>query len=222
VQGVFFLVTDLVGSCFVPWWDRIAYVMNTARRRRFFLRYPADLTVDIKKSGMRNSLRDVTRLYKRPDNTDSQRFIGDLREATQGQDPPETLRRFLDWGEAQEMIGAGMAIGSHTHTHPVLSQLEPEEQRRELAQSRSVLKKNLGINADALAYPVGNPDSFSDQSQRVAQDVGYRAAFSFYGGTNLPGSMRRYDISRVGVGYQSWPRFQVQAAVCKFTGSYWP
>jgi peptidoglycan/xylan/chitin deacetylase (PgdA/CDA1 family) len=47
VQGVFFLATSMVGSCQVPWWDHIAYLMKTARRRRFSLRYPADLAVDI-------------------------------------------------------------------------------------------------------------------------------------------------------------------------------
>jgi hypothetical protein len=30
VQGVFFLATSMVGSCHVPWWDHIAYVVKTA------------------------------------------------------------------------------------------------------------------------------------------------------------------------------------------------
>jgi peptidoglycan/xylan/chitin deacetylase (PgdA/CDA1 family) len=222
VQAIFFLVADMIGSCCVPWWDRIAYMLKTGRRRRFSLCYPADLVVDIEENGIKRSLRDVLSLYKRPDNTDSTRFILDLKERSKGDDPPAKLRRFLSWGEAREMISAGMMIGSHTCTHPVLSQLEPEQQRHELARSRALLGKQLGINTDVLAYPVGNSNSFSDETERIAQDVGYRAAFSFYGGTNLPGMTRKYDVKRVGVGYQSWPRFQVQAATCKFAGSYWP
>jgi peptidoglycan/xylan/chitin deacetylase (PgdA/CDA1 family) len=120
------------------------------------------------------------------------------------------------------MIGAGMAIGSHTHSHHVLSQLGPEHQRQELAQSRALLKEQLGIEAEALAYPVGITTSFSDQTQQLARETGYRAAFSFHGGTNLPGMTRRYDVKRVGVGDQSWPRFRVQAAICRVTGNYWP
>ena len=81
----------------VPWWDHIAYVMNTARQRRFSLRYPVDLAVDIDENGIKNSLRDVLSLYKSPDNTDVVRFICDLKEATKGDDPPATLRRFLSW-----------------------------------------------------------------------------------------------------------------------------
>src|SRR5271156_256752 len=47
VQGVFFLATEMVGSCLVPWWDRIAYLVKTARKRSFSLRSPAHLAVDI-------------------------------------------------------------------------------------------------------------------------------------------------------------------------------
>jgi hypothetical protein len=63
-----------------------------------------------------------------------------------------------------------------------------------------LLREQLGIEADALAYPVGATSSFSDQTQQLVQEVGYRAAFSFHGGTNLPGMTRRYDVKRVGVG----------------------
>jgi peptidoglycan/xylan/chitin deacetylase (PgdA/CDA1 family) len=101
------------------------------------------------------------------------------------------------------MIAGGMAIGSHTHSHHVLSQLEPEQQRRELAQSRTILREQLGIEADTIAYPVGHATSFSDQTQQLVREVGYRTAFSFHGGTNLPGMARRYDVKRVGVGDQA-------------------
>ena len=222
VQGVFFLVTSMVGSCYVPWWDHVAYLMKTARQRRFFLRYPVDVVVDVDENGMTKSLLDVLSLYKRSENTDPARFIRELGEETKGEAPPTTLRRFLKWDEAREMIDGGMAIGSHTHSHRVLSQLGLEQQRRELAQSRALLREQLGIEADALAYPVGIATSFSDQTQQLARETGYRAAFSFHGGTNLAGMTRRYDVRRIGVGGQSWPRFRIQAAICRTTGNYWP
>jgi peptidoglycan/xylan/chitin deacetylase (PgdA/CDA1 family) len=222
VQGVFFLATTMVGSCSVPWWDHIAFLMKTARRRRFSLHYPADLAVDLVENGMTKSLRDVLRLHKRPGNADPERFIRELKEKTQGDDLPGTLRRFLSWDEAREMIVGGMAIGSHTHSHTVLSQLGPEQQRLELEQSRAQLRERLGGEIDALAYPVGGPSSFSEQTQQLAKQAGYRMAFSFYGGTNLPGMTRPYDVKRVSVGDQSWPRFRVQAAVCRCSGSFWP
>jgi peptidoglycan/xylan/chitin deacetylase (PgdA/CDA1 family) len=222
VQGVFFLATSMVGTCYVPWWDHIAYLMKTARQRRFTLNYPSDLVVDVDGNGMVNSLRDVLNLYKEPENTDPARFIGELGEKAKGKDLPGTLRRFLGWDEAREMIGGGMAIGSHTHSHEVLSQLGPDQQRQELIQSRALLRERLGIAADVLAYPVGNTTSYTGETEHLAREVGYRAAFSFHNGTNLLGRTRRYDIKRVSVGDQSWHRFRVRAAICRVTGKYWP
>jgi hypothetical protein len=212
----------MVGSCHIPWWDHIAYLMKTAQNRKFSLRYPTELVVDIDGNGLSKSLTAVLRSYKKPENTDPARFLQDLAEQTKSKEPPAALRRFLSWDEAKEMIGGGMAIGSHTHSHHVLSQLEPEQQRQELAQSRSILRENLGISADAIAYPVGARDSFTDLTQTLAHEVGYRAAFSFYGGTNLPGRISPYNVGRIAIGDQSWDRFQAQTAVCRFTGSYWP
>ena len=53
----------------------IAYLVKTARRRRFTLHYPADLAVDIDENGLAESLRAILRLYKMPENSDSARFI---------------------------------------------------------------------------------------------------------------------------------------------------
>jgi|HubBroStandDraft_6_1064221.scaffolds.fasta_scaffold34562_3 peptidoglycan/xylan/chitin deacetylase (PgdA/CDA1 family) len=222
VQGVFFLVTSLVGTSHVPWWDHIAYVLRTAQRRRFLLRYPADLAVDLDAKGFTPSLNEVFGLYKLPSNTEPVRFVSELQQEARGEEPPRCPRRFLDWSEAREMVSGGMAIGSHTHSHAVLTQLGPEQQLSEMGQSRLLLSSELGIEAEALAYPVGAKATFSDETQQVARDVGYRVAFSAHGGTNLPGATSRYDVKRVGIDNQSSPRFKVQAAICRITGSYWP
>jgi len=222
VQGVFFLVTGFVGSAHIPWWDHIAYLLKTGRRRRFSLHFPADLTVDIETNGLTESLRSVLSLYKRPENLDPARFIRDLANATEGEDPPGTVRRFLDWNEAREMIQGGMAVGSHTHSHNVLSQLTPNQQFEELTKSRAILGEKLGISADALAYPVGARTSFSDQTKRIASEAGYRAAFSFHGGKNIRGRILPLDMKRNDAGSHSLERFRVRTAVCRFTGSCWP
>jgi peptidoglycan/xylan/chitin deacetylase (PgdA/CDA1 family) len=221
-QGVFFLATSMVGSCEIPWWDRIAYLVKTACNRQFTLRFPADLAVDLDRGGLDANLIAILKLYKLPENTDPQRFLHELAQASQGEEPPGTLRRFLNWEEAGAMIRGGMAIGSHTHSHHLLSQLEPERQLEELVHSRAVLKDKLAITAESIAYPVGARSSFTGVTQQMARNAGYRAAFSFYGGVNFKSENNPFNILRVGIGGQSRNRFSVQAAVCRFTGKYWP
>jgi peptidoglycan/xylan/chitin deacetylase (PgdA/CDA1 family) len=221
-QGVFFLATRMVGSCQVPWWDHIAYLIKTARNHRFTLRYPAELAVNLDKYGLKASLNSILKLYKMADNSEPERFILELSEQSKGDDPPGAMRRFLNWDEAREMIGAGMAIGSHTDSHTVLSQLEPDKQFEELSRSRAILEKQLGTAADVLAYPVGGRTSFTDTAQKLAQQAGYRAAFSRYGGRNLPGKICAYDVKRIYIGCQSWSRFRVRTEVCRASGRFWP
>ncbi len=222
MQGVFFLTTGLVGSCNLPWWDRIAYTVKTARRRSFNLRYPAGLAVNIDGNGLANSLRAILMLYKTSENADPERFIRELAEEAQGVEAPETQRRFLNWDEARDMIRGGMVIGSHTRAHHVLSQLEPQRQFEELSGSRAILKENLGVEPEVVAYPVGGKATFNSKTQMLAREAGYRAAFSFHGGMNLPGKTNPFDVKRAVVVGQSLNRFRVQTAVCRSTGAFWP
>jgi len=223
VQGVYFLVTSMVGSHHVPWWDQISYLMKTGRKRKFRLRYPVDLVVDVDLNGMTKSLRAVLKSYKRPENSDPSRFIRELAEETQGEGVPATLRRFLNWDEAREMSRSGAAIGSHTHSHPVLSQLEPGRQHEELSKSRTILKEQLGIEVDTIAYPVGNKAAFTDQTRQIAQEVGYRAGFSFYGGANLPGKSSPFDVRRFDIEHYDASRLRLETAMWRLTGHVrWP
>ena len=218
VQGVFFLVTSMVGSNHVPWWDQISYLLKTSKKRRFSLRYPLDLKVDIDRDGFKDSLRAVLRLYKVPENADPARFLREFAEETQGETPPETLRRFLNWDEAREMTRGGAVIGSHTHSHAILSQLGPEGQYEELATSRAILQEQLGVEVDTVAYPVGNRRAFTDETKQIAQQVGYRAAFSFYGGANFPGKTSPYDMHRFDIGHYSASRLQLETPLWRFAG----
>lgn len=222
VQGVFFLCPNIVGSGYVPWWDHVAFIVKTATRRRFTIQYPKKLVVDIDGDGVAVSARNVIRLYKTSNDIDLVRFIRELEEASGSKDLSEAPRRFLNWDEAGKMIEGGMAIGSHTLSHAMLSKLTPEGQFAELVQSRSILSERLGIPIETLAYPFGSVSSFSEITQQIAEEAGYRAAFSYHRGTNRQGMMRRFDIKRVDVCGQALARFQVQAAVFRFTGSFWP
>jgi hypothetical protein len=196
--------------------------MRTAQNRRFTLSYPSNLPIDLNKDGLAASIQIVLRSYKSPENSDATRFIRELAEASLGENPPKTMRRFLSWDEAREMSRAGMAVGSHTHSHQVLSQLKPEQQLKELSESRAILSRQLGVEADVIAYPVGHKASFTEQTLDIARKSGYRAAFSHYGGINMQGSTSLFDIRRTKIVNQSLSRFRVQTDVCRPTGIYWP
>jgi peptidoglycan/xylan/chitin deacetylase (PgdA/CDA1 family) len=222
-QGVFFLCSNIVGSGHVPWWDHIAYLVKSGTRKKFSLSFPSPLAVDIEKNGLGESLRRILDLYKTPENIDLGRFIGELKETVGGKDLPANTRRFLTWDEAREMLAGGMAIGAHTHTHSMLSKLTEDEQRTELGQSRAIISEKLGIKVDSFAYPFGSPTAFTRTTKKIAEEMGFRGAFSYYGNmTNQRGSIDRFNLKRVTVGSQSWTRMKVQTHICRVSGTFWP
>lgn len=79
----------------------------------------------------------------------------------------------MDWSMLREMALAGMAIGSHTVSHPDLTDLEPTDLMAELVDSRGAIGKEIGVVPYALSYPAGAYDAAVIEAARAA---GYRVA----------------------------------------------
>jgi peptidoglycan/xylan/chitin deacetylase (PgdA/CDA1 family) len=105
--------------------------------------------------------------------------------------------RPLDWGQVKEMHAHGIEFGSHTLTHPMLSQLQPGEARREIAESRRVIEDRLGAPAPLFCYPRGD---FNEAVKRIVREEGYVAACTTLPGVNDwrtdPFALRRTYVSR--------------------------
>jgi peptidoglycan/xylan/chitin deacetylase (PgdA/CDA1 family) len=222
VQGVFFLPTSFTGTGRIPWWDEVAYIVKHARTKQFRLDYPRPQDFDLVRDGIERTIMCVLRLYKEPEMRDSARFVEQLESACDSSRPgPGAERCFLNWDEARQMQQGGMAFGSHTHRHEILSKLKAQEQLEELRISRQILEKELGRTIDTLAYPVGARDTFSPETVDALRQAQYRAAFSFYKGFNTAGSMAPFDIRRCGVDQQSRKRLRLQTAIGSHAGNRW-
>jgi len=69
-----------------------------------------------------------------------------------------------------------VTFGSHSRTHPVLSQLTPSQVRDELYDSRLEIERVLGRPCGHLAYPYGNAQSAGPREYQTALDAGYQTA----------------------------------------------
>jgi peptidoglycan/xylan/chitin deacetylase (PgdA/CDA1 family) len=118
-------------------------------------------------------------------------------------DEREDQGRPLTVAELRELAALpGVAIGAHTMSHPRLSALPAEEQRRELAESRARLGELTGRPVDLLAYPFGKPADVAPETPRLAEEAGYRAAFLSQAGRIVPSSPR-FLLPRLSV--HEWP-----------------
>ena len=102
----------------------------------------------------------------------------------------------MSWAELRALRDAGWEVGSHTHSHPRLTELDDEAAGRELADSRERCGAEMGAECTSLAYPYGATD---ERVMGLAAGAGYEAAGA------LDGRFRRRHPMR-------WPRIGVYRA----------
>lgn len=82
--------------------------------------------------------------------------------------------------QVRQLRAAGMQIGAHTVSHPILATLSPTEAADEMARSRDTLQQLLGEPVGLFAYPNGKPgtDYLPDVHPGLVRELGFDAAVS--------------------------------------------
>ena len=117
---------------------------------------------------------------------------------------------YMTWDQIRALERAGIAIGSHSVSHPWLPALDDDALRRELVESKRVLEQGLGHPVTVFCYPMGALD---DRVKRAVRAAGYLGAFATNPG---PSSSDRdpYAIKRLRIWRNSdWlPVFWVETS----------
>ena len=91
--------------------------------------------------------------------------------------PPDNL--MMTSAQVVEMRGAGMQIGAHTVSHPILASIGLEEARDEIAGSKTYLERLLDERTALFAYPNGKPGvDYRPEHAELVQELGFDAAVS--------------------------------------------
>lgn len=103
---------------------------------------------------------------------EAEEFVARLEELAGG---PKTFseRAFLGWDEVLQMQKAGIAFGSHTVNHTLLTRAAPETARQEIERSLHQLRERLGETPMGFSYPWGSTDS---RLTSCVQGTGYAFA----------------------------------------------
>jgi peptidoglycan/xylan/chitin deacetylase (PgdA/CDA1 family) len=79
----------------------------------------------------------------------------------------------MSWEELRGLAVSGWEVGSHTRSHPRLSQISDEQIEEELTASREECEQSMGVPCTSLAYPYSDYD---ERAVRIAAACGYRFA----------------------------------------------
>lgn len=100
-------------------------------------------------------------------------------------DPPADL--MMTSFQLRELRAAGMNVGGHTVSHPILARLDDIAAYAEIAEGKRRLEAILGESISLFAYPNGRPDKdYLRKHAVMVREAGYFGAV-----TTSPGAARR-------------------------------
>jgi len=121
----------------------------------------------------------------------------------------------LAWEEIKAMDRAGVGFGSHSKTHPVLSNLSIEQLKGELIDSKKRIEDMLGHRINSFSYPFGYSGSFNEKTRKSLQDSGYTCAFVNLMGYNF-NQQDKFALKRIRITSEDGP-FRLRM---KISGAY--
>lgn len=203
LPATFFLVPGLLSREVRAWWEIASWAFTRARRPELHWeggRFPLT-SPELR----RTAADEVLELLKPRDRVAREAAVADLVEALDPAGSPEDRELFLDWDGAADLVRRGFDVGSHSMYHAILSQEEPGEQQRDLAESRRRLQDGLGVPAPILAYPNGTSRDYDAATIAAAQAAGHSHAVTMRTAM-AAAAAPPYEVPRIGLTPLTGPR----------------
>ena len=202
VPGVFFLTTGFLDRGGLAWWDEIAWMVRASRLAGLSGGpHGLDQPLPFDSPDRVRAIRQLLGLAYRLDGQQRDSFLNQLADVSGSGRVTQDVSRdlWMNWDMARQLRDAGMSLGAHTVSHPVLSRLTADAQNFEISESRLRLDAELGQPITALSYPVGRRDCFNADTRTALSQNGFDWAFSFYGGYCDGSKVDRFDLPRIGI-----------------------
>lgn len=172
LPATIYLETEFVDEKKPIWVDRVDHAMQQAGRSRADL---VSFKEKLKPLPQTEILAAVERLEAETGH----------RLGRADRDDVPAIYRALDWAQVREMAASGLVtFGSHTHSHVILGRAAPDVIRHELVESRRIIEKETGTQCVHFCYPNGAPGDFSETSEQILRELGFRSSLTTVGGLN--------------------------------------
>lgn len=195
VPAIFFVATQMIDTRQLFWWDIIAYLIKHSRK-------PFIVFNDVKyclPDQQQEAIFFFHQRMKLAQYEQTKYLIPELSNLCEIDVPMPPLQdeELLTWKEIEEMAEHQIAIGSHTHTHRVLSTISSNSQKEEMLLSKLIIEKHIGNPVRSISYPVGELQFITSETSQIAAASGYLLGFTANTGVNEWKKIHSYKINRV-------------------------
>lgn len=187
MPATIFLVTDFVLQKKPLWVDRLEYAIGQKGVSR--------------EERIEEDMRVRAELKKLPSSKRERRLEAIERQtgaALRDFSGERAVYAPLTESEIKDMQEAGITLGGHTKSHPVLSHLSDGEAREEIVGSRRALEEHFGAISQVFCYPYGR---WNEKTEQLVTEAGFTGALTTIQGVNSadthPYRLRRFTMDEV-------------------------
>lgn len=197
LKATFFISTNHINESSLIWHDVISFLVGNnfdvkSMDTVGFINNILDIDLSRCDSGV-SAVKIVLSKLKELPERDRLKVIDMARRET---GPFPEWAGMMTWGNVREISEFGHEIGSHTLSHPILSQCSDQQLEREISMSKTILEDRLNVKVETLCYPNGD---FDNRVINAAKNFGYKRAVTTRLKMNKIGdpifSLGRFDMN---------------------------
>lgn len=209
VPATLYAVTNFISGSQWLWPDEIRYIVICGQPRAFQVCTAACIIdIDLRDEQMREaSWRRLATHCLQLSNSGRREFIERVARTVGVEVPvtPTADYKAMTWEQLSSLAREGVEIGSHTVTHPRLTQIPLVEAWKELTHSKAEIERNIGVSVRSFCYPNGERDDYDERIVELVRLSGYESATV----TLKPGmgEVNVYEVGRIAA-QDSMPQFR--------------
>jgi len=177
LPATFFITINFIDGQ-LPWFERIQYAIRKTGKAFGHLKLNGKF-YDIPLRSVSERLQAISFIkskLKKNQPWTIESYVDEIEKRLRVPVAESVGTRFMNWEHVREMASAGMEIGSHTLSHPILSLLPDSQARVEIAGSKVRLEEELRQPVRSFCYPNGKRSDFSEITKKIVKEAGYTSA----------------------------------------------
>jgi peptidoglycan/xylan/chitin deacetylase (PgdA/CDA1 family) len=181
-----YLISGFIDGQLWPWWDRLAYTLQSTRKKYLEDGFLADrarprrpLQTDADRQA---AYAEMCAALVKMSNGDRLAVMERLPRQLEVEVPAMAPEEYapLTWDDVRALQKAGVEFGAHTKTHPILTSLGSDEAvHAELSESKRRIEEQLQCPVTHFCYPNGD---FNDSVVAAVKACGFLSATTVLAG----------------------------------------
>ncbi|MEN6554382.1 MAG: polysaccharide deacetylase family protein [Methanobacterium sp.] len=194
IPATIFLTTKHIGSGELPWNDKVGYIIYNTPLNQIKIDEIGDYPID-SKFRKYQAFSEIKKKLIKCNEIEKSSLIKKLANFCHINVPLEIGNELmLSWDEVIEMDENGVDFGAHTVNHPILTNININDAKWEILQSKKVIEEKIGKQVNSFSYPYGN---FNQNISDMIQELNFKCAVTLNQKLINTGNDELYSLGRI-------------------------